>query len=173
MNLAVFNFLHNWLNISPWLNYLFYFFAVYLGWLLIVVALGQVAFARNKLVALGEVSFAFLCAVIAWFLTSLLKYSLHDPRPFLAITHLKTLFLTGGYDSFPSGHATFFSALALGLFYHNKKLGSFFLFAAFLVGVARVIVGVHWPIDVLGGFLIGVLISSIAYLTLKKYIYKN
>ncbi len=34
-----------------------------------------------------------------------------------------------------------------------------FIFFAFIIGLARIIAGVHFPIDILGGFLFGGLIA--------------
>ena len=43
------------------------------------------------------------------------------------------------------------------MFLINKKYGYWFLSLALLNGLARVIVGVHWPIDILGGALIALI----------------
>jgi len=59
-----------------------------------------------------------------------------------------------GY-SFPSSHATnlFGQALFFGLLY--KKYVPYFILFAFLVGLSRVFVGVHYPLDVVGGMILG------------------
>ena len=59
-----------------------------------------------------------------------------------------------GY-SFPSSHAAnlFGQALFYGLLY--RKYMPYALLAAFLVGISRVFVGVHYPLDVLGGMILG------------------
>jgi len=71
--------------------------------------------------------------------------------------------------SFPSGHTTAFFALA-GVLSMHPQLSSRYRVALILfgimVGVSRVAVGIHWPMDVLGGALIGyssaVLMSQVA-----------
>ncbi|MFN4181423.1 MAG: phosphatase PAP2 family protein [Candidatus Paceibacteria bacterium] len=57
--------------------------------------------------------------------------------------------------SFPSNHMTVVTALAFAVYFLNKKLGRFLLIAAVLIGVSRVVLGVHYPLDILGGFILG------------------
>ncbi len=59
--------------------------------------------------------------------------------------------------AFPSGHtATIFAwAGVLALGFKNGWLGVGLLLIAVAVGLSRIMVGVHWPLDVLGGALLG------------------
>ncbi len=59
------------------------------------------------------------------------------------------------YASFPSGHATtaFAAAVFLALWY--PRAAPIFLALALLVGLSRVLVGSHFPVDVWAGALIG------------------
>ena len=59
--------------------------------------------------------------------------------------------------AFPSGHtATMFAwAGVLALGFKNGWLGAGLLLIAATVGLSRIMVGVHWPLDVLGGALLG------------------
>ncbi len=63
---------------------------------------------------------------------------------------------------FPSGHAAVFAALAVALFFISRRAGALAGVAALVIGAARVLSGVHTPLDVLGGFLLGSAISLIA-----------
>lgn len=56
---------------------------------------------------------------------------------------------------FPSSHAAVFMALSISLFFIRKRAGYFFLGCAVLIGIARVLLGVHTPLDVLGGYILG------------------
>ena len=76
-----------------------------------------------------------------------------------------------GSLSFPSNHATNAMAVALIFTYQtgNKLWGIGAIFLAFLVGFSRVYLGVHYPSDVLAGFVLGALGAWSALLIRKKY----
>lgn len=70
--------------------------------------------------------------------------------------------------SFPSGHtATSFGA-AFGIFYIDKKKGIVPLILAALIGFSRIYIHVHYPSDVIGGVITGILFSLIACLIVFK-----
>lgn len=93
-----------------------------------------------------------LLALIASALTDALKAFFARPRP--AIHPYISEF--SNY-SFPSGHASNVMALllAIGLLSRSRALTATALAVGVAVGVSRVMLDVHWPIDVLGGWLIG------------------
>ena len=135
-----------------------YFMASLLPWIfglgLLVWFLAKKDKPRAFILALT----AFASALVAWFLASLFKYNFFNPRPFEVLDILPVV-TTGLGDALPSGHATFMSALAISIWLQNKKLGTVFVLGAVVVGLARIMAGVHWPIDVLGGWAWGGLIG--------------
>jgi undecaprenyl-diphosphatase len=62
--------------------------------------------------------------------------------------------------------------IAFAIFLTHKKAGYWFMFFALLIGLARIIVGVHFPIDILGGFILGALIAYLVRFVYDK-IYKK
>ena len=59
-------------------------------------------------------------------------------------------------DSFPSDHGTVAFTFALAfLFWHRLRSGAVLLVAACAIAWSRVYLGVHWPLDMVGGFLAG------------------
>ena len=73
--------------------------------------------------------------------------------------------------SFPSGHASAAFACATVIYWASPRAGIPAFVLAALVAWSRVYVGVHWPSDVLGGYLLGALwlwLSITVYRWLEK-----
>jgi len=101
---------------------------------------------------------ALLASLPATLISHVLKDAFDMARPYAVLgdaVHVIGPYLTAG--AFPSGHttATFVlaSVLTAGLANRVAALGVMVL--ALLVGLARVAVGAHWPLDVAGGILCG------------------
>ncbi|MFM2357611.1 MAG: hypothetical protein RJA61_348 [Candidatus Parcubacteria bacterium] len=98
----------------------------------------------------------FTSIITARFLVlPIIRFLIKRPRPFVFDDTVKPFVEALGY-SFPSGHATVFFALATSIFLWNKKWGALFLVIAFCISVARIFVGVHYPLDILMGALVGI-----------------
>ncbi len=69
---------------------------------------------------------------------------------------------------FPSSHASFYGAMAVMLFFIDKEAGAFAIFTAFVIGVARIFAGVHSPVDILGGFILGILVAVVVDFVVEK-----
>jgi undecaprenyl-diphosphatase len=63
-----------------------------------------------------------------------------------------------GASSFPSDHASFCFALAALIWIRNRRLGVFAFFWASITSSARVFLAFHYPSDILGGAVLGILI---------------
>jgi membrane-associated phospholipid phosphatase len=109
----------------------------------------------------------------AWFISFIIKSVTRIPRPFIAHGNVVPLFTHGGFDSFPSGHATIFFGLAMAVYLYHRKAGYFFFIGAALIAISRVIGGVHYPIDIIVGVIIGCVISKIVHTLLSNYFKNN
>lgn len=107
-----------------------------------------------------EMMMTLVTGGVAWLAANGLKMIFRTPRPFL-VTELDItpIFFYGGINAFPSGHAALFMALAVTTWFHDRAAGVLVMFCALLIGVARVMAGVHFPIDIIGGYCIGVFLS--------------
>lgn len=76
------------------------------------------------------------------------------PAPYMIST---TLISGPATNSFPSQHTTVMFAMCWPLFFRDRRrLAGLFLVAGFLVGMARVSVGFHYSIDLLGAVIASV-----------------
>jgi undecaprenyl-diphosphatase len=57
--------------------------------------------------------------------------------------------------SFPSDHATAAFAIAVAILFFHRRVGAAFLVVAAAIAASRVLVGAHYPSDVLAGALVG------------------
>lgn len=170
MNNSIFFFFYSLAHQSKFFDQMIVFFAVYFPYVVIILAglfllfYHEVFKAENPfqvfLQKKKEIFLIFFSSILAWILSFILKFLFHTPRPFDIFTQVRPLLSETGY-AFPSGHATFFMALAVSIFLTHKKAGYVFMFFALLVGIARIIAGVHFPIDILGGFILG---GGVSYL---------
>jgi undecaprenyl-diphosphatase len=77
-------------------------------------------------------------------------------RPFVVLHHFHKLIAHPADASFPSDHVTAAAGLAFALLLYGRlRLGAAAFAVAVLIGVARVMVGVHWPTDILGAIGVG------------------
>ena len=124
---------------------------------------------RDRLKVMAVRSLIALLAATA--VTQLLKHLIGRPRPRFAHADEFTLgpSLVSGLDSFPSGHTlnAFGAATVLAWFMPRLRAPVFLI--AGLVGLSRVLRGSHFPTDVFGGAVLGVLIGSLAATGLKRW----
>ena len=99
----------------------------------------------------------------------ILKPLVHRIRPFDVRTGIELLVKRPTDFSFPSGHtaASFASVMALYLA-GEKKIWISSLGLAVLIAFSRLYLYVHYPTDVLGGVIIGVMAGALGYWLVKK-----
>ena len=122
----------------------------------------------SKLRKLQIIFVATLSSGIAYFgVTELMRFLYHRPRPFSVLDNVQQL-LSSNEWSFPSGHATFFFALATAVYLYNKKWGIGFFIATILMTASRVVAGIHYPSDIIGGALIGIAVACAVFYLVRK-----
>jgi undecaprenyl-diphosphatase len=171
---SLFNFLYRLATAGAWTEDLVIFLANYLGWILLLgfIVYEVVRFVRGYRNSLPSLLFVLSCSLGAWLLAEVLQFFLTSPRPFVVLEGVRQLVSANG-NSFPSGHAAFFFALGYAVAKYHPRLGAVYLFGAGLIGLARVAAGVHWPSDVLAGFILGSLVVGLISFWLKsRYNYR-
>ena len=141
-----------------WLfDWLGIFFASYLGYLLVFIFLILLLKEKNWRQRIYFTSLASLSVILSrGVITEAIRFLYYHPRPF-AVLEIEPLINHATSGSFPSGRSAAFFALAFVLLFFNKKWGWRFLGTALIMGLARIFVGVHWPSDILGGAIIGLI----------------
>lgn len=177
LNNQIFFFFYNFAHQSDLMDKLIVFLAHAFPYLVIVIAFVFLLFhhdiitSKNPFAEIAkkwrEVVLVFFTGIFAWVIANLIKIAIQIPRPTLQFSNVFPLIEKTGF-SFPSGHATFFMALAFSIFFSHKRAGYWFIFFALIIGLARIASGVHFPIDILGGYLIGILIAYFV-----KFLYKK
>lgn len=129
-----------------------------LGVLLLAVVALSYSLAREQRVRLLLAALGALA--IAYALARVVGVFFQHEQPFAAEGY--TPLIPHAVDnSFPSDHSALGAALAGVAWFFNRRLGYALAVAAVLVGAARVAAGLHYPVDVVVGLLLGV---SAAYL---------
>ena|SRR3989344_3102501 len=112
----------------------------------------------------------FSAALSRGILTEIIRYFYNRPRPFVVLENVRVLIEKNGQEpSFPSGHAAFLFAIAFAVLLFNKKHGLILFIVAAFFTLARIIVGVHYPADILGGLLI----AAFSVLVVRKFFKKS
>lgn len=178
MDNALFHYLNSWAGRYSILDTMMIFKAEYLGWFALgglgVFLVVSTYFHKDE----AKVRFMVLTALFAgifsrFVVTEVIRLFYDRPRPFEVVNGIYQLVTHPSGGSFPSGHAAFFFALAAGVFIFYRGLGALFFAFALAIGTTRVIAGVHWPSDILGGAIVGIISAYFVYYLLSIYTNKT
>ena len=112
---------------------------------------------RNQL----GVMTAILSVAVVNLIVELLNLVLYRPRPFEDLD-VNLLFYMPTDSSFPANPAAFGFALALGVWFWNRKVGWALLVPAVVFSLSRLYAGVFYPLDVIGGAAIGAAVAALS-----------
>lgn len=151
MNYELFQLINNLAKQHGWLDQLMIFFAKDAVLLFVLVLLFLWFRDKNNTYDKRTVVYSLLGAVVAIVLNTIIGALYYHPRPF--VDHqVHKLIDHDNSSSFPSDHAAFSFGLALPILMRKSPSGRLAVVLAFLIGFARVFVGVHYPLDIIGGF---------------------
>lgn len=96
-------------------------------------------------------------------LVTAIRYVINAKRPYEVYNYTPAVKKETKGKSFPSRHTASAFIIALAFLYVDAKVGVVMLFIATAIGITRVLSGVHFVRDVIGGALISILIGSICF----------
>jgi undecaprenyl-diphosphatase len=134
----------------------------------ILIYLSCAAFVYFKYMKITEELVLYVLTPAATLVLCLfLRKLIRRPRPFSVIPELKNVRPKKSW-SFPSNHASCASVIAFSCMFVNFYFGAAVFLLAIITGMSRLFVGVHYPSDVFGGFVLGGIMSVVGYSILAR-----
>lgn len=123
---------------------------------LMIIAMG------NEMVSKMGIQ-ALIALALSHFMVHLLKNGVCRLRPKDVLPNINTFNVALDYYSFPSGHTTSVFAIATTLALNLPILAVICFPIAFIVGISRLYLGVHYPSDVLAGMAVAIFSSAVLH----------
>jgi len=177
LDIAAFRWLNSWAGISTFLDWGIVFRATYLWYVMAVAvfvfAAVPFAFPRLRHLTGGNLRLlvhAAVAAVVSRFIiTEFIRLFYDRPRPFEALPDVIQLVPHANGGSFPSGHAALSFAVGAAVAFYYPKTSTLFFLAATSISIGRAAAGLHWPSDILGGAIVGIITS----VTIQKLLFRH
>lgn len=146
----------------------------YLGnkWVIIAIVALLLLFKKTRKLGI----YALITVGVTYLFNDfILKNIVKRERPFVANPEFLNMLELAGYEvpdgySMASGHSAVAMCLAVSIFLFHKKSGSGAIILAFLVGVSRMMLCVHYFTDVLAGFGLGIIFAIMIHYVLNYLI---
>lgn len=151
----------------PDINPLFIFFAEYTVYCLMLVLLFYwlTRKTENKLMVVSAV-ISFFIAEVAGKLIGLV-YSHH--QPFAVWSNVNKLIEKEVGNSFPSDHTIVFFSVCISIALFRRRFWYLWAALALLLSISRIYVGVHYPVDIL----VGAILGFVAAILVHKFVPKQ
>lgn len=96
---------------------------------------------------------------------------LHDSSIELVLTENQDTAVLNNWSSMPSDHASLFFGFSAAIFIIHPWFGLFALgWSMFVVSLPRIVLGYHWPSDVLVGSLFGIIVACVLLRPLSAFV---
>lgn len=163
MDYIIFRAINNLAGVSPVLDTVGQFLAVVGIFILVLMVLvGH----KHRIRAAMEGACAGLLALGVNAIIGVIAFR---SRPFVSHEQVHLLIEKSGLDkSFPSDHTSIAFALATVLYLNNRRWGIVGYVLALFIGIGRIYVGVHYPTDILGGIVVGVVSGLLVWVIGKR-----
>ncbi len=140
---------------------------------LIVALIGAIYFfTRKKQVTKSMAICGIIIAPLAFVISRISSLFYYDPRPFV-VGHFTPLFAHAADNGFPSDHVLLTGAIAMIVWFYNKKLSAALWALALLIGWARVFAGVHHWTDIFGSIAMVIVSGAVYYFVVYRRMHKE
>ena len=174
----IFNFINHTIS-NSFLDVVLPFLREAHNWIPLYIFLGIYLIYKYKLEAIKYALYIVIAFALADFISAgIIKPYIARFRPCHSLTLHARLVLghCGGKWSFPSTHATNHISIALSIvfatIFTKKWINYIWIFWALSIGFAQIYVGVHYPSDVVAGFVLGTLIAYFNYKVVLSFLSK-
>jgi undecaprenyl-diphosphatase len=146
-------------------KYTLSFVVVGLIWISLIIWGGK----TGRLVAVGLI---LVIALTDHFNSAIMKSIFDRSRPchfvggIFNMENVRLLISCGSGRSFPSSHAANNAAAATFLTWFYPRFKWYFIAFALMIGLSRIYVGVHFPVDIAGGYFVGIVCGFIVIYTI-------
>jgi len=144
--------------------------------LIVVPLVGLILFLNNRVTFKSDFIIFIVVLLCGGIVIQILKFLFDKARPLKSLQdliaanqiHVKVLLGPLKEKGFPSGHTQSVFAAAVFLSKKIKKFAWLFFIVAFLSGISRIYVGAHYFSDVIGGMIIGIVVTEFFYRIIEK-----
>ncbi|MCR8861016.1 undecaprenyl-diphosphatase [Bacillus pseudomycoides] len=160
-NIDAFRWINDLGKQNPSLNPMMVFVAEYMLYALVLGVLIYWFTRNNKnrmMIIQGGLAF-----IVAEIIGKIVGQFYSHQQPFAVLPNVNQLVEHEIDNSFPSDHTILFFSICVSIWLVRKKEGWLWLMLAFCVAISRIWVGVHYPIDVVTGALVGIISALFVY----------
>ncbi len=97
-----------------------------------------------------------LVPLTGFLVVTVIRKFINAKRPYTMYDIAPIIYKDKAYESFPSRHTFSITIIAMALLYYSVYLGAVMLILAVVLGITRVVAGVHFIKDVVAAWIIGV-----------------
>lgn len=134
---------------------------------LFALLVGAIFFFRQpRNVQKGIVVCGIVVAPLAYLISRIAGHFYNDPRPFVA-GHFIPLIAHAADNGFPSDHVLLAGAVAMIIWFFNRKWSVILWMFAILIGWARVASGIHHVTDIAGSVVIVLAAGTVYFFSIK------
>lgn len=147
------------------------FGAKYLFLAIIIIALGFIIFSKREMQK-DVIVFFMMALPLIYVVAKIVSLFYYDARPFV-VGNFVPLIPHDPDNGFPSDHTLISAAIASVIVFYSRKIGIVLWILTILVGISRVLSGVHHTIDIIASMIISLFVAWLLYTYIMPVIKKR